>query len=67
MNASDDGHPFDSDHLTAEEKMRNVARCVLRYTETGRNGNGAAPRRPDAQDTYALADAARHLAECVLA
>jgi hypothetical protein len=67
MNPLADENPFDSDHLSAEEKLRNVARCVLADTEVKRTFNGRGRCQTYAQSVDAIAQSARQLAEDVIA
>ena len=65
MAANDD--PFNASDVSPEQALRNVAACVLEYTEVTRAHNGRGRRPTYAADATAIRDAARQLAEMVMA
>ena len=58
--------PLDPSRLTRREKLLELARCVLRYTEVVRDHDGRGRHRTYAADPDAIAEAARLLAQLVL-
>jgi hypothetical protein len=58
--------PLDPSRLTNREKLLDLAKCVLRYTEVVREHDGRGRHRTYAADLDAIAEAARLLAELVL-
>jgi hypothetical protein len=62
-----DDDPFNAADVSPEQALRNVARCLLEYTEVTRQHNGRGRMPTYAADAAAIRDAARQLAEMVLA
>lgn len=52
--------------LTPEQKLRNVANLVLKYTTVSRQHNGKGKAPSYSEDKHVIAEAARQLAEDVL-
>ena len=58
--------PLDPSRLRRREKLLELARCVLRYTEVVRDHDGRGRHRTYAAEPDAIAEAARLLAQLVL-